>query len=43
MVKFKELIDIYNEVRVNVRNKDKKIKYQYDDELISTRWINKYY
>ena len=36
MVKFKELIDIYNEVRVNVRNKDKIIKYQYDDELIST-------
>ena len=36
MVKFKGLIDIYNEVRVNVRNKNKKIKYQYDDELIST-------
>ena len=35
MVKFEELIDIYNEVRVNVRNKDKEIKYQYDDELIS--------
>ncbi len=28
MVKFKELIDIYNEVRVNVRNKDKIIKFE---------------
>lgn len=28
MVKFKELIDIYNEVRVNVRNKDKIIRFE---------------
>ena len=28
MVKFKELIDIYNEIRVNVRNKDKIIKFE---------------
>lgn len=28
MVKFKELIDIYNEIRVNVRNKDKIIRFE---------------
>ena len=28
MIKFKELIDIYNEIRVNVRNKDKIIRFE---------------